>query len=249
VILRRLQKLFKHGYLERPRVTNNEPLVYAMGNKGQDELTQHYGIDCKEIDWVTRRRESQEPHIKHTLLIARFRTKLMQAIRAHPGIKLEAWLPDRAVKEHVWFNQEPTKKGGNPRRIRVPLEPDGTFILALGDHRLLYFLEADRSRLSHARYRKKLTGYYHYWKQGKASERFGVDDFRVMTITISDPRAENLRAVSLDATPTQEPSGLFWFACERAWTEPQASLGFLHPVLSTIWKTPKSDELRSMLEY
>jgi DNA-binding Lrp family transcriptional regulator len=247
-ILRRLQKLFKHGYLERVKVSNNEDIVYATSNKGQDVLTLHYGIDCKEIDWTTRNRESRDPHIQHTLLIARFRTYLTLAIRANPEMELVEWLPDRAVKEAVWFNEGSSTKGGKPRRVRVPLEPDATFIIADGDREMFYFLEADRSNLSHTRYRKKLTGYYHCWKQGKAKERFDVDGFRVLTITISDARAENLRALSLEATPNPEPSGLFWFACERAWIKPAASHGALHPVLSTIWKTPKSEDLRSMLE-
>jgi len=56
VILRRLQKLFHHGYLDRPINQINpflgyRKMVYALGDKGADLLAERLGIDRGKILW------------------------------------------------------------------------------------------------------------------------------------------------------------------------------------------------------
>ena len=54
VILRRLQKLFHHGYLDRlSRIRDPQDpptkMVYGLANKGADELASKFGIDRGKI--------------------------------------------------------------------------------------------------------------------------------------------------------------------------------------------------------
>jgi hypothetical protein len=49
VILRRLQKLFHHGFLDRPlqqfSYPGNQKMIYALGNSGATILASEYGMD------------------------------------------------------------------------------------------------------------------------------------------------------------------------------------------------------------
>jgi len=53
-ILHRLMVLYHNGYVQRLKLSDHEPIVYALGNKGADELVLYFGVDRKEIDWTQR---------------------------------------------------------------------------------------------------------------------------------------------------------------------------------------------------
>ena len=74
-ILRRLQKLFHHGFLDRPPsqvvypLVGTQKMVYALGDKGADLLAEKSGIDRGKIKWNEKNKEVKDRHIQHTCLL------------------------------------------------------------------------------------------------------------------------------------------------------------------------------------
>src|SRR3954454_13832454 len=75
-LLRRLQKLYHAGYLDRPRtqrLRGNQSMVYALGQAGADlvrELTADRVLGAK--NWAEKNRQLQHRYLEHALMISRF---------------------------------------------------------------------------------------------------------------------------------------------------------------------------------
>jgi hypothetical protein len=231
---RRLQKLFHHNYVNRVKISNNAPVVYALGNQGAVELMLHYGIDRGKIDWTTKNREAGRYYIDHTLMIGRFRYALDLALREMDDIALHFWKPEGELRDEIIY------EGDNKKRVRAPLVPDAYFAIRQADRFMPLFLECDRSTMTRERFINKLRGYYHFWKQGIAEQKHGIRAFRVLTITISEQRKENLRIMSKEVDG--RGSSLFWFLCEKRYTNDPAGL------FAPVWQTPRDDRYRGLIE-
>src|SRR5260221_11396533 len=73
-ILRRLQRLFHHGYLDRPRSQRqipNTPMAYALGQRGAELIAQETG-QKPVVDWSEKNRQLQSHYLEHALMITRF---------------------------------------------------------------------------------------------------------------------------------------------------------------------------------
>jgi hypothetical protein len=95
--------------------------------------------------------------------------------------------------------------------------------------------------MSNSRYLAKLKAYYHFWyfQVRDGNHPSGMKRFRVLTMTLSDERKNNLREIAQEVHE-KEGKDLFWFACERSYRdEPQK-------VMSPIWQTLKDDVLKSL---
>ena len=247
VILRRLKKLYHHGYLDRPisQITFSNPffgpqkMVYALGDKGADLLAEVYGIDRGGIIWSEKNREVRERYIQHTLMISNFRACLSLALRDLPDVRLLFWVREnpQELKDYVSFTDE------SGRHRRLPIVPDGFFGIEDPQGRMFFFLEADRSTMTNARFLRKLRAYWLWWKQGGHRRRFGIESFRVLTITRTERRKENLRRVAKKADDRQIGSLMFWFTSEERYDirDPRTILG-------EIWQTPRDERWHSLLE-
>ena len=161
VVLRRLQKLFHHGYLDRPvsQVIFSNPLlgqqkmVYGLGDKGADILAEMRGIEKGNAAWNEKNRETRERYIQHTLMISQFRTCLTLALRDTNNAKLLFWMRENVnkLKDHAY-----EEKSGKKRRL--PVVPDGYFGIEDAEGKMYFFFEADRSTMSNARFLAKLRG-------------------------------------------------------------------------------------------
>ena len=96
-ILRRLQKLFHGGYVDRLPPPRNDgggsaKMIYAITNRGFREL-QKAGLieDRTKTDWNAQNRDLGDLFIPHTLLVSHFRAVLEAACRARPGLELLFW--------------------------------------------------------------------------------------------------------------------------------------------------------------
>jgi hypothetical protein len=240
VILHRLMVLYHNGYIQRIKLSDNEPIAYALGNKGADVLTLYQGIDRQKIDWTSKNREAGEFYVRHGLMVSCFRHALAFALRDAPDIRLDFWQPGGAFKVSVQYPEAiHTREGTRTQMVKGTVIPDGYFALRKGEALSYFCLEADRSKMTNHKYFEKLKSYHHFWKNeidGKAHPS-GMQAFRVLTLTLSEARKENLRRTAQDVGG----SNMFWFACERAWREKPQDL------LSAIWQTPKDDTLKSML--
>lgn len=245
-ILRRLQKLFHHGFLDRPLsqivypLTGTPKMVYALGDKGADLLATVSALDRGKIKWREKNKEVKDRHIQHTLMISNFRVCLKKSLDMIPDANLLFWEKEnvKKLKDYVYIRD--LERG----KIRLPIIPDG--FLGIQDKRgkMYFFLEADQSTMTNARFFKKMKAYWNWWRQGGHTRRFGIKAFRVLTIAKTEKRGENLREITKKADDQQTGSFMFWFTSEENY-----HLDRPESILGPIWKTPKESNLYSILDY
>jgi len=125
-ILRRLQKLFYHGFLDRPPsqilypLAGPQKMVYALGDRGASLLAEKYGVDIAKIKWSEKNKEVKDRHIQHTLMISNFRTCLELALSKIPDTHLLFWQREnpKELKDYVYIED-------HGREIKAPIVPDG----------------------------------------------------------------------------------------------------------------------------
>jgi hypothetical protein len=186
----RLSRLFEHGYLDRPKIQKTARLVsshivYSLDRKGVDVLSG----DADERERMFRRiREVNHTSalIAHALMISQFRATLTLALKNYPSSpKIERWLQGYDLKDAIASRGQSSE-----------LVPDAFFTIKDGDDLLDFFLEADQSTMDEGRMLKKMEIYWD-WYRGKRQEKtLGIQNFRVLTITKNETRAENLCRVS-----------------------------------------------------
>jgi hypothetical protein len=239
-IRRRLQYLYHHGFVQRHKLSDGEPIAYALGNLGADELMMHYGIDRKEIEWTTKNRENSERYIRHALMVTHLRHGIVVSLRERGDLQLELWEPGGASLAKVQY-QDTVRTSSGPRTQDVDgvVKPDSLFQIVDRAKGIHYFPEADRSTMTNARYLAKLKAYFAFWDTYVRDSRSSpIKQMRVLTITKSEARKDNLRKIAQQISP--EAKGLFWFICEKAY------LGNPQQIFENTWQTLEDDTLRSL---
>lgn len=189
---------------------------------------------------MEKNREVGDRYIQHTLMISNFRVCLTLALRNMPDVNLLFWTREnpQELKDYVYF-----REGVSQRKLSIV--PDGFFGIEDPKGKMYFFLEADRSTMTNTRFLNKMRAYWLWWKQGGQRKRFGIENFRVLTITRSKQRMGNLIKVTRQADDKQSGSYMFWFACEEDFslTNPQS-------VLQNVWKVAvvSDEKLHSLLE-
>ncbi len=224
-VLRRLQLLYHHGYLERPRTQityyecGSRPMVYGLGSKGAALLKHELGLAFHELDWGGKNRAVRRMFLDHALLISDVMVALTIACRKSGRVRLltgkDVPLPTALHTHRQPFKWNVMLKG----KTRLGVIPDGAFVLEFADHpgkRILYFLEADcgtmpvqRSTLARSSFQRKLLAYEATWAQEVHRQRFGFSRFRVLTITTSSERVQSMLGA---CRQLERGRGLFLFA-------------------------------------
>lgn len=227
-VLRRLQLLFHHGYLDRPRAQidyyregGSRHLVYGLGRKGTSLLQREGRVaiaDGSESNPAIGRL-----FLEHALLISDVMVALELACRAHGRVRLltSSQLP---LSNDTRRRQEPfhwsVKISG---QHQCGIIPDRVFALEFDNHpagRSYFFLEADRATmpvmrrgLAQSSFYRKLLSYEATWTQNIHRTRFGWPRFRVLTVTSSPERVQNLIEA---CTRLERGQGLFLFTDQDA---------------------------------
>ena len=245
-ILRRLQKLFHHGFLDRPSyqlvypLKGTQKMIYALGDRGADLLAEKFGTDRGKIKWNEKNKEVKDRHIQHTLMISDFRVCLQLALKNVPDTNILFWQKEnpQELKDHVYIEDS------QGRRRKAPIVPDGFFGVQSPKGKAYFFLEADQSTMDNPRFLRKMKAYW-VWgmKEKRHTKRFGIKAFRVLTITKSEQRKENLRRITQRADDRQRGSLMFWFATEKEYSSQKPE-----SILEAIWQTAKDNKLHSLLE-
>ena len=240
---RRLQWLFHHGYLERPRAqlqyyerSGSQPIVYGLGNKS-GSLLQLNPAACGE-----KNRAIGRMYLAHALLVSDVMVLIELACRQH-GVRLlhedELILPIEAPLHWRVKMRDGTKLG---------VIPDRVFALQFADQhgstqRVYYFLEADRGtmpvvreKLSQTSFYRKLLAYEATWTNKVHQRHLGIPRFRVLTVTTGSARVKSL----LDAcSRLQRGRGLFLFADESV---------LQRDLLAAVWQCGKDGSLSSLVD-
>ncbi|MEW6680032.1 MAG: replication-relaxation family protein [bacterium] len=237
-LLKRLQKLFHQGFVDRPPqqlvnqfLTGERKIIYALGRKGAETLNYFGLIEKEKIDWTAKNWEARDTYLNHSMMIANFRTSLTLALREIKDTRITTWLSGMA-------NELRTQT-----KDKIPVSPDAFFTIEDEKSRLHFFLEADQSTMINKRFLQKMKGYWYYWKEQGCYNKYKIKNFRVLTITKSKERMENLKRITRNADEKKQGSTLFWFTCEKNYSLKEPS-----NILKPIWETAKEDGLHSLLE-
>ena len=234
---RRLQYLFHHGYIDRPPsqlsyYRTRGHLIYALGRKGADAIYAGEPELRGRIDWHKKNAEVKFPFLDHAMMISDFRATLSLALKGNQRAKLASWRQGEDLRDRVRL------KDG-----KVAIVPDAFFTLEEGDDLMHFFLEADRSTMTLERFLRKISAYWQWWRERGHEKKFSIKSFRVLTITISEERKENLRQISRQADSRGQGSNMFLFSCEKNYSfeKPEA-------IMRPIWQSSKDESLRHLLE-
>jgi protein involved in plasmid replication-relaxation len=195
-ILRRLQILFHAGYLDRlrPRFLQgggSSKMVYAITNRGMQTLQKEGLIqNPSKTDRNAQNRELGDIHIAHTLLVSHIRAMLIAACKRNPGLELLFWREGRKLQDTIEVQLPDTY-------AEIPVAPDGFFALRDAKGRSNFLVEADRGTMTLRRFALKLKAYAAFSVTGKHKENFGINKFRVLTVTSSKARCKNLIQAAL----------------------------------------------------
>lgn len=212
-ILRRLQLLFHHDYLDRPPMQldwyarGSEPLVYALGNRGAEILEAENRLRRGGARWDTKNRNVSRLFLHHTLAVAEVMVafevacRSCKAVQFIPPEEVLAGSPAETRRLRVPFRwQVNVRWGGKPYRLGV--EPDQVFGLRFegepeSRQQAYFFLEVDRGTmpivrkgLAQTSFLRKLICYQETWRQGLHMTHLGIPNFRVLTVTESRERVK-----------------------------------------------------------
>ena len=248
-LLRRLQLLYHHGFLERPwaqleyyRQGGSRQMVYGLGNKGGALLKQELGGALRKLSWGEKNRPIGRIFFEHALLVSDVMVALELGCRKESGVQLllgdDLRLPVGARHPHQlkWS----VKVNG---RLKLGIIPDRVFALDMREtdgssSRAFFFLEVDRGTMpivrknfSQSSFYRKLLAYEATWATGLHRSQFGFHRFRVLTVTTSAARVNSL----LDAcTQLNSGHGLFLF-CDQATFKKHGD------IFTVPWKTGKGE--------
>jgi hypothetical protein len=157
-------------------------------------------------------RASTEPKAYFSLATQDVRVAIEVSALRH-NLEITKWLDDHTLRQqgrpdYVTLR---TKEGGLQK---VAIVPDGYFVLESQRSSHRQFLEIDMGTTTgmYAKYgrrdwARKVAAYLQYYRSGKYIERFGGRSMRVVTVSTSDRRLANLKAV----TEKVGGKGRFWF--------------------------------------
>ena len=255
-ILRRLQLLYHHGYLERPRAQldfyhsgGSRPFVYGLGKKGAALLRAELGLPCRNLDWSDKNRSVGRYFLQHALFVSDVMVNIELACR-HSGRvlllteeELQPAKGQRKGRQSFRWNLNLTGS------LKLGVIPDRVFALEYPDpsgksDRAIFFLEADRGtmpvqrkNLSQTSLYRKLLAYEATWSQSLHRSRFGFHRFRVLFVTKSVERLNSLIEAS---ARIKSGRGLFLFSHERSLANPDA-------VFTSLWHTGRQGEQNKLL--
>jgi DNA-binding PadR family transcriptional regulator len=232
---RRLSKLFHHSYLQRMRTEMGGEVYYALTSKGAQLLSERQlplPLNLTLLtDWEEKNRSLSRQYIEHAVMVARFHTAMICALREHPTLRL-----DHYEREGKDLKAELKREGKT-----ISVIPDAFFVLKdttqpEGKQRTAYFLEADRSTMYLPRLLEKYTRYSLMYANRIHHEAFGIPSFRVLTVCKSKERASNilkLAAAEASAIPATYKN-FFYFTTEEVYKDEMQN------IFAEIWK--RADE-------
>ena len=242
-VLRRLQMLYHHGYLERPRCQldyyqnhGSHSIAYGLASRGAAYLRRVDDAPFSRLDWASRNRAVKRLFLEHALMVSDIMVALEIACRKRSDMRLlmehEIPLPELTRRQREPFRWTVTVSG----KEKIGVIPDRVFALeADGGERILYFLEADRGTMPvhRAEFTKtsltrKLFGYEATWSQQIHRTHFGLSRIRILIVTNSTDRLKTLQKTAASGT---RHSGLF--LCTDI-----ASLNLQSDPFAPIWHGP-----------
>lgn len=249
-LLRRLNLLYHHSYLERPRAQLNyyheggsKSLVYGLASRGAGRLRRDLDMPFERMDWTTRNKGVGRLFLEHTLMVSDFMTSLELNCRQRPDVRLlyAHELPQPKGREN---HREPFRWTVDlPGKRRVGVVPDKVFALEVTHsdgriERTHYFLEADQGTMPIERrdhrqscVLRKLKSYEGTYATGIHRTRLSAERFRVLIITPQATRAQNIREA---VSSLEKGRRLFFVFSDDDWRACDGVLDLVTPHLRAV---------------
>lgn len=200
----RLKLLYQNGFLARPEEDQRRRLpgmIYWLDKKGAELVASLNGTPLPEFYW---RKEPRWFQLEHDLTVTDFRLDLFEACRQDAHIGLENWIPE----SEFWAYPDKVTYSYQDKKMNRFIRPDGFFMLNLGEHRIRYLLEIDRSTEDNPRFfREKILPGMAYLKSEAYEKRFGHRSGRWLVVTTGERRLANMLSQARQA----KVNGLFYF--------------------------------------
>jgi Replication-relaxation len=237
----RIQQLIAEKYIYRIKFSNpNQKHIYSIGNQGFKHLAYYGVIQLADVPSRLRTNELKPLFLCHTLLVTDIHTTLMLASR-NSSLQLADWREGKGIYDSVTFYE-------NGRKMRLPVCPDGFFLIGnkarpVPGNQLAFALEADRSTTTHRTFDDKIKAYCQYLEQNRQVKMFNVKWFRVVTITLTEARAESLANLANQTVPDRLKKFFLFTSRENF------SLEDPNPIYQNIFHTLKSDKFVSIVPF
>ncbi|HMS10471.1 MAG TPA: replication-relaxation family protein [Pyrinomonadaceae bacterium] len=179
------------------RITfTNQKHVYSIGTEGFKLLAYQGLIPFEDVPARLRTSELKPLFLSHTLLVTDIHAALILASRDSEK-RLADWREGRELYDSVTYYDAGRKK-------RLPVCPDAFFgIERNGDPktRMSFALEADRGTTTRRTFEDKLSAYWRFLEQNRQTKAYGVKWFRVLTVTLTQARADGLAELAGHSIP------------------------------------------------
>ena len=244
-VLRRLQRLFHHGYLERPHCqidyyhSGSRRIAYGLGNKGAAWLKHTLSLSFHQLEWKPKGNVGRL-FLEHALLVADIMVAIEMACRKRKDIRLLS--PDDL---QITGMRDPFQwKVDIGQRQKIGVIPDRVFGLEFNGQQSWYCLEADRGTMPITRsnrdqtsFQRKLLAYAATWSQNLHRNRFGWQRFRVLTVTSSTQRVQGIKEACQGLA---HGHGLFLFL-------DAATLANQGDILTIPWQTCRPEKTEALI--
>jgi hypothetical protein len=213
-LLRRLNLLYHHGYLERPRCQldyyhqgGSKSLVYGLASRGAGRLRRDLNMPFDRMDWTTRNKRVRRLFLEHTLMISDYMSWLELQCRANGKIRIMSFDELRQSGAFKAPSKHPGWRVPMPWRKHITIVPDKIFALddssGVKNHkRDFYFLEADTGTMPMSRsgskcssIEKKLRAYQSTLDSGIAHKLMGRTPFMISFLVTNLHRARHILEV------------------------------------------------------
>lgn len=195
----RLKQLIAEKYIYRIKFPNpNQKHIYSIGNQGFKHLAYQGVIDLADVPGRLRSNELKPLFLSHTLLVTDIHATLILASRDNQK-RLSDWREGKELYESATFYEDGKKK-------RLPVCPDAFFTIEKhGDSQtsLAFALEADRGTTTRRTFDDKINAYWRFLEQNRQIKSYGVKWFRVVTITLTQARADSLADLASQTIPNR----------------------------------------------
>jgi len=235
---RRLSLLYHNGYLSAvhkpiPSGYGSSKRVYCLSKKGAGLIAHLYSEkEAREIKWNEKQNKVELFFIEHTLAINDVRIAFLKEVLETKEYDL-FWFPESEVKSWKEKVNDPENSGKT-----LPITPDAFLYLTGNKKKANYFLEVDRATESNRRWRDKVRGYVEYVLSGKYYEKFKSEALRIITITTTQERLNNL----LKTTKSVKHADFFLFTTFKQIKDNDVLFG-------KIWKDLATNSLTKLVKF
>ena len=234
---KRLFRLWQHGFLDRrfQPVRLGEgasQVLYALSRPGAQLLATRNGTITEGRAPVPFTSRGSALFVDHALKLNDFRVALTMACNNRSDTKLLFWKQGNSIKHTVSF----VNGHGKMTSQRIAVLADGFFGLEHNNLKRYYFVEIDRGTISNRRMLSRMKGYYHLWLQRQSLRQLQINSFRVLIVTTSTARMENLIRTARQVRNGNGGAHLFWFT-----TFDQYDLEEPQTIIASIWKRSVSE--------